>query len=179
MTKRDFFRIIIKLFGLYSLILVIFTYFPSSISYIAFDTEPFIILFAAGVILFVVLVYVFLILRTDKIINLLKLDKGFDDDMIELGNFNATKIFKFALIFIGGFLIIDNFPDFLYYCYLAFKNEVSPNGLNFIEENSFGSKYDYFNWAISGMNVLIGYLFLTNYDRIAKWLTRKDKTVNL
>jgi len=149
MTKRDFFRIIIKLFGLYSLILAVFSYIPSNIGYVTFEFEPIILLWIFGATAFVILIYILLILKTDRIIDLLKIDKGFDDERIEFGNFNNEKIFKFALIVIGGFLIIDYLPNFLQYTYLAFKSQVSTKGLNYIEEFGFGKPTDYFNWTIA------------------------------
>ncbi|CAM3410582.1 hypothetical protein [Aequorivita lipolytica] len=175
MTKKDFFRIIIKLFGLYSLILAVFYYIPSNISYIIYDFEPFSFLWILGILVFVFLVYIFLILKTDKIIDLLKIDKGFDDDRIVFSNFNSRTIVQLALIVIGGFLIIDYLPDFLHSCYLAFKKQVATNGLNAMEDLAFGKPFDYFNWAIAGMNIILGYILLTNYVHIAKWLNRKDK----
>ena len=177
MTKRDFFRIIIKLFGLYSLILTVFNYIPSNIGYVTFEFEPIVLLWIFGVTAFTVLIYVFLILKTDRIINLLKIDKGFDDERIEFGDFNSLSIFKFALIIIGGFLIVDYLPNFLQYTYLAFKSQVTAKGLNYLEEVAFGKPLDYFNWAITGINIVVGIVLLTNYDQIAKWLTRKEKTV--
>lgn len=177
MTKRDFFRIIIKLFGLYSLILTVFYYIPSNISYVTFQFEPIVLLWLFGASLLAILVYVFLILKTDLIIDLLKIDKGFDDEQIDFGSFNSQKIIQLALIIIGGFLIIDYLPDFLQYTYLAFKKEVSPSGLNQLEEFGFGKITDYFNWAISGMNLIIAYFLLTNYNRVTKWLTRNEKNI--
>lgn len=176
MTKRDFFRIIIKIFGLYSLILTVFIVLPTSMGYIT-DFDPTTLLWIFGITVLIVLMFAFLIYNTDKIINLLKLHKGFDDDRIELGNFNNEKILQFALILIGGFLFLGHLPDFLQYCYPAFKKQVAPNGLNFMEGMAFGSSVDYFNWAISGMNLIMGYLILTNYNRIATWATRKEKNV--
>ena len=177
MTKRDFFRIIIKLFGLYALIITVFTYIPTNISYVTFRFEPIVLLWIFGFVAIAVLIYILLIRKTDLIIDFLKIDKGFDDDRIEFGNFNSQKIIQLALILIGGFLIIDYLPDFLQYTYLAFKKEVSPNGLNFMEDFSFGKITDYFNWVISGLNLIVGYVLLTNYDRITKWLNRKEKNV--
>lgn len=177
MTKRDFFRIVIKLFGLYSLILTVFNYIPSNIAYITIDFDLMTLLWIFGASSLVVLIYVFLILKTDRIINLLKIDQGFDDDRIEFGNFDSYKIFKFSLIVIGGFMIIDYLPNFLQYTYLAFKSKVSSTGLNYFEELGFGKTIDYFNWSIAGLNIVIGIIIITNYDRIAKWLTRKDKTI--
>src|SRR5690606_14048048 len=138
MTKRDFFRIIIKIFGLYSLILTVFNVLPTSIGYIT-DFVPTTLLWIFGSMVLIILMFSFLIFKTDKIINLLKLDKGFDDERIELGNFNNKKILQFALILIGGFLFLGHLPDFLQYCFLAFKKQVASGGLNFMEDMAFGN----------------------------------------
>jgi len=55
----------------------------------------------------------FLIYKPDKIIDWLKLDKGFDDDRIDFQNFNNTNILKLAVIVIGGIMLIKNIPAFL------------------------------------------------------------------
>src|SRR5690606_26990278 len=107
----------------------------------------------------------------------LKIDQGFDDERIEFGNFSSQKIMQLALILIGGFLIIDYLPDFLQFTYLAFKKEVSPSGLNLMEDLTFGKTKDYFDWVISGMNLIVGYLLLTNYSRITEWINKKQKNV--
>jgi len=70
MTKRDFFRIIIKIFGLYSLILTLFNVLPTSIGYIT-DFAPTTLLWIFGALVLIVLMFAFLIFNTDKIINLL------------------------------------------------------------------------------------------------------------
>ncbi len=177
MTKRDFFRIIIKLFGLYALILAVFTYLPNSVIFITSQSKLIILLWIFGALALTVLIYILLIRKTDLIIDFLKIDKGFDDERIEFGNFNTAKIIQLALILIGGFLIISNLPNFLQYTYLAFKNEASPSRLSQLEEYSLGKTRDYFNWGISVINLIVGYLLLTNYSEIIKWINKKDKNV--
>jgi len=175
MTKRDFFRVIIKLFGLYSLILSVFTFIPTSFSGLfVTNFEILYILYFLVMLCLVVALYVFLILKTDTILRVLKIDKGFDDDNIMMGNFNSEVIYKLALILLGGYLIINYTPDFLYYCYLALKKEVSQNGFSSVIDNfSYQQSVEYFKWAISGANILIGYLLLTNYLKISGWLSHK------
>jgi len=87
MTKRDFFRIIIKLFGLYALILTVFIYIPTNISYVTFQFEPIVLLWIFGAAALTALIYILLIRKTDLIIDFLKIDKGFDDDRIEFWKF--------------------------------------------------------------------------------------------
>jgi len=72
-------------------------------------------------------------------------------------------------------LIINYSPDFLYHSYLALKEKVTPNGLSGIVDTfSFRLKVDYFKWIISGINIIVGYLLLTNYDWIARKLSKKE-----
>lgn len=175
MTKRDFFRLILKLFGLYSLILTVFSFIPSNIGYIMYDFNYTAIVWIAGMTAFVLFIFLGLIRNTDKIIDWLKIDRGFDEDRIEFGNFNAQGIAKLALIIIGGFLILDYLPDFIQYFYLAFKEKVSTNSLNEFESIAFGTQLDYFQWTVAGINIIMGYILLTQYQRIGVWLTRKTQ----
>lgn len=167
MTKRDFFIIIIKLFGLYSLILSLFSFIPNSfpIAFYDFDTISIIWLIVATLISLGLLVL--LIFKSDKIVHLLKLDKGFDDDKIELGNFDQKKIVMLSSILIGGFLIIDNISDFLSHTIFFFKADIT--GMEY-------NNLSYLKWTISGLNIVIGYLLITNHKSISKLL--RTESVN-
>lgn len=170
MTKRDFFRIIIRLFALYLLLLVIFNFIPSNISYLTYDRSIWPILIILGSAVLMILLFIFLLQKSDSVIDVLKLDKGFDDDRIEFGNLGSLEIVKIALIFIGGFMILDHLPEFLHYCYLGFKKEISATGLSPFEAPGLVGFWDYFRWFISGINLLFGYLILSNLARLARFL---------
>ncbi|MFD0837548.1 hypothetical protein ACFQ0I_17355, partial [Mariniflexile aquimaris] len=174
MTKRDFFRILIKIFALYSIILTVFTWIPSNLMYTFYNFELMPILAGLGFTLLAFLIYYFLIKKTDQIIDFIKLDKGFDNEKIEFGGLETNKILMLGIILIGGLLLISNLTDFIQYSFLAFKNNVQKGGLN-IFLNEAGT--DYFNWTFSGINIITGYLLLTNYEKVAKWLNRKEKNV--
>ncbi|MBR9845782.1 MAG: hypothetical protein GYB35_06570 [Algicola sp.] len=124
-------------------------------------------------ILVPILLFVLLIRKTDLIIDLFKLDKGFDDEQIMFENFDGVKIIQLALLIIGIYLIIYYLPEFLQYAFLAFKKEVTPQGIDSFVYSNIDTTVDYFNWAISGMNLIVGYVILSNYHRLAKWLNKK------
>ncbi|MDC6363646.1 MULTISPECIES: hypothetical protein [Flavobacteriaceae] len=170
MTKRDFFRIVIRLFALYLLLLVIFNFIPSNISYLTFEFSMWPILIIFGSTVLMILLFLFLLRKSDNVIEVLKLDKGFDDDRIEFGNLGSLEIVKIALIFIGGFMILDHLPEFLHYCYLGFKKEISATGLSPFEAPGLSDFLDYFRWFVSGINILIGYLMLSNLGRLTRFL---------
>ena len=168
MTKRDFFILIIKLFGLLSIVTSLFSVLPSNIFFALMDIDAFSLTWIIVAVLIVLGLFVLLVFKSDKVVELLKLDKGFDDDRIELGNLNSADVVKIGTFIIGGLLILDNIPAFLSHTLFAFKGSVV------------GQTYDTtdkFYWAVSGLNLMLGYFLITNYDFVARLLrtTKKEK----
>jgi hypothetical protein len=161
-------------FGLYSLILSLFQAIPSAIGYYSFEGfDTWYAFFFLGIIAVVIAVYYFLIHNVDLIINWLKLDKGFDDDRVEFGNLDPRKIVSLATILIGGFLIVDYLPSFLYNCYSAFRNSVSSGGGLTTLLNTMDTNVSYFDWGISSLNLILGYILLTHHTAISAKLTKQ------
>ena len=173
MTKKDFFRLIIKIFGLYSVISIIFSVFPSNMGFAISQIDLISIVWQIGSLILIILLFMFLIYKPDKIISWLKLDKGFDDDRIDFQNFNNTNILKLAVIVIGGIMLIKNIPAFLSHTLFAFKSAVGNDIDNSVIK--YTSLKDYIYWATSFLNILLGYLMITNYSYISKILKEKDK----
>src|SRR5690606_41919092 len=112
MTKRDFFRIIIKLFGLYFFIQIIFSVFPSQ-TYIYFSTidnsDKIVVIIYSLFVLFISLgILYFLIKNPVKIINYLRFDKKFDTETIVIKNIASSNLIVLGLLIMGGLLILDN-----------------------------------------------------------------------
>ena len=166
MTKRDFFILIIKLFGLMSIVTSLFSVIPSNISFALMDIDAFSLIWIAVAIIVVIGLFILLVFKADKVVRLLRLDKGFDNEKIELGNLNSTDIVKIGTFIIGGLLILDNIPGFLSHTLFAFKGSVVGQ--------VYGSK-DNFYWAVSGINIFLGFLLLTNYSFVARLLKTKNK----
>lgn len=164
---------IIKLFGLYCLIITLFQYLPSMAPYIQMVGDGWGWLIVIGMAAVIVGIYFFLLLKTDLIIDKLKLDKGFDDDRIVLGDLDSMQILSLATILIGGFLIIDWFPEFISNTIRAFKENIDTDSVERLYEQS--EKVNYINWGLSVMNLIIGYALLTNYLNVAKWLNRSNE----
>ena len=130
MLNKDFFRILIKIIGLYFFIQVIFSVLPSQISFLGFDTDfsrkikTLIYIFL--IILLSIGILYFLIRFPDKIIDLFRLDKGFDSNKISITNFNSINILTIGIFIIGGFLIIENITSLITSLYYEFKNSNNP-----------------------------------------------------
>ena len=164
MTKRDFLILMIKLFGLSSAVTSIFSVLPNNVMFSFGHIDITVIIWLVVVSIVTVGLFWLLTFKADKLVDLLKLDKGFTDDRIEIGNIKTEDLVKIGIFVIGGLLFIKNIPGLLSNVFWAFKGEVA--GLEFTEK-------DKFNLAVSGLNVLLGYLLFTNYDIVARRLNKK------
>ena len=164
MTKKDLFVLLIKIFGLFSAVTSLFSVLPNNIMFALNCVDLISIAWVIIAIAVVLGLFLILIFKANKIVELLKLDRGFEEERIDLGNLSSTVIIKIGTFVIGGFLIIDNVPGFLSHTLWSFKKEIM--GMEFTAK-------DKFNWAVSGLNLLIGYLLLTNYRFVGKLF--KDK----
>lgn len=113
MTKKDFFILAIKLFGLMSIVTSFFSGILNNISYALFKVDTLAIIWIGAAIVISIGLFVLLVFKADKIVSLLKLEEGFDDEKIELGNLNSSEILKVGTFIIGGLLFIHNIPIFL------------------------------------------------------------------
>jgi membrane-anchored glycerophosphoryl diester phosphodiesterase (GDPDase) len=166
MTKKDFFILMIKLFGLSSAVTNIFSVIPNNIAYAISYFDLVSILWIAGVSAIIIGLFILLVFKAEAIVEFLRLERGFEETRIELGNLNSSDVIKIGTFIIGGLMIIRNIPWFLSNTYWAFKNDIAgiPNG----------SK-DSFNWAVNGLNLIFGYVLITNYDLIVKRFKRKEE----
>jgi hypothetical protein len=175
MTKRDFFILSIRLFGLYSGIIAIFSIIPSQIGMLlsgishGFDFFYYLLIILAGILL-PALMFVLLVFYAHKIVDWLQLEKGFDDDRIEFVNFDTEQIVKISSFLIGGLMILNNFPEFVVSSIRALRASAGSQGT--IEDEYFTFQ-DKFYWGVSALNIVIGYLLITNYDKVARFLNRK------
>ncbi|MGI6048688.1 MAG: hypothetical protein ACOYEG_11925 [Petrimonas sp.] len=172
MTKKDLLRIILKITGLYFLITIVFFQIPSFLVFI--KTIPVISLLVAFVVLLIIAaIFTALIFKPDFVINLLKLDKGFDDDVFITPRVSLSNLIKISIIIIGLFLIVKHLPQFITHLFFLFKLLVkNQNGISGMAENQILT--DYVSWGIKILSLIIGYLMITNYSAIARFILKKD-----
>ena len=166
MTKRDLFILIIKLFGLYMIASSLFNWLVFNFSFAMNDTNMLSILWMIGALAIMLGLLVLLIFKSDKVVNLLKLDKNFDDERVEIGNLNPISIAKLALVIIGGLMVLNNIPLFLSQMLFALKRD------------SMGTVFQpnsYTNLVSIGIKILIGFLILTNTNSLSKFLKLSEK----
>ena len=176
MTKRDFFILTIKIFGLFSIITALFSSLPNNISFVIQNIEFTGIIWLIITTLIIIGLFYLLLRKADKVSDFLKLEKGFDQERIDFGGLKSLDIIKFGILIIGGFLFIENIPTFLSHTLFAFNSSI-PQGFDQAYENRGILKYnrleDYVYWISSGFNLIIGYLLIVNFKRISNYLNKK------
>lgn len=166
MTKKDLFRIIIKLFGLYWLISTVFSL--GQVVYVSTYNAGWMgVIYSVVMLSILIFLFFVLVFKTDTIIDFLKLDKGFDEDRIEFQNFNVENILMLAVILIGATMILDNIATFLNQIYLGVKVFMS-NQSDLVTINGQSS----YHLILSTTKIILGYVLLTNYPAVSKFLLK-------
>ncbi|MGN6645753.1 MAG: hypothetical protein ACTHJT_04405 [Cytophaga sp.] len=167
MTKRDLFILIIKLFALYALITSLFGVLPMLTSTMRFEWTAFDVLYLLAYIAFFCFLFYLLTIKSDKIVDLLKLDKGFDSDFIQFGSIEKIQIIQLGLIITGGLIFISDLPELIVGIFNLFKANVQKD----IEDTlGFMTPQNNTYLVIDFIRILMGYLILTNHEYIAKKL---------
>lgn len=168
MSKKDFFSIVIKLFGLYYLINTVLPTIPlllfNLVNTFNFPYTIFVTVYFA----FNIFVVVYLLFHSDKIISFLKLDSGFEVDKIEFSNFSSLNLLRLALIIIGSLLIVNNISQFISQAYYFVQLHMSMGNSDTVSYTS----QDNYKWAISAVNLIIGYVLITNYPGLSNYLLK-------
>lgn len=125
MTKRDFFRILIKLLGLYLFIRFMFDWAISVFSMYVVEFETVHLVVSLIVMAIWMVIFWLLLFKTDGFIKLLELDKRFDEERIDLNEMKASGLMKIGLIVIGALLFINNLSLLLFELVAKFKAEVN------------------------------------------------------
>jgi len=123
---------------------------------------------AYSVFVFVIyfLIFQFLILRSHRTIEFLKLDKTYEGIRINL-KMSYNKLLRIIIILIGGALLVKVIPDLVENIYLFNKGNLlfsqSPNTMNII---------------IYSALTIISLLLMTNSNIVRRYITRKQKIRN-
>lgn len=176
MTKKDFFIVLIKIFGLYSIISILFSTLPGNIAFVISYIEMTGIIWVIMTALVILGMFYLLLIKANKLSEFLKLEKGFDEERIDFGGLKSSDLVKFAILTIGGFLFAENISPFLSHTLFAFKSSI-PRGFDQATNQEI-LKYnrieDYVYWASSAFSLFVGFLLVTNYKKLSKYIERKN-----
>src|SRR5690606_23470894 len=121
MTVSDFFRLALKLFALYSLVIAVIVFLPGSSNVLFYDFGWQAILWICFVIIVTLFLFIALAFNSDRIVERLKLAKGFESTHIPFEKLDAPTIIKIGCIIIAGLTFLDNVPKLLTHLYVAVR----------------------------------------------------------
>lgn len=174
MSKKDLFRILIKLFGLYVAIGLIVA-IPQTIFYTLVSMDS--VMFLASLITLLcgaVIAYI-LVFKPDIIVNLFQLNKGFDDDNIVANQITQESIIRVGLIIISIFFIVDNLPLIITDLVYLFKQSIPQNTIG-DQLNSLPVPVKSPEFLVTGvLKVAMAVVLIFNKSRIAQKLVSLNK----
>lgn len=168
MHIRDLITLVLKIYGVS---ILLFDVLPMLISNMGVLPNAFrfgettMIIYGLGLIILPLIVALALIFASSWIISRLKLDKGFNSNDVKVSSSSSDQLLQLALIFLGGFLIVDNLSSTIAKIVEAFK----------ISLYGFGSESGYPNLWKNGLSLFIGALLIANREFLADWLKPKTK----
>lgn len=170
MTLRDFFRVLLKLIGIYFLVQILIGYLPAQLQ---FMTSGFEANSTTGVLVYLILIlavcyftFYLLVRNPDKIIDWLRLDKNYDNTEINIHNFNTRNIIILGLFIIGGFLVIDNVTAVISYLYYEFKDSLSNDAHLPKSDNKIAL-------LLASLNLILGCILIIYRNNIANYFEKK------
>ncbi|MDL2214810.1 hypothetical protein LJC00_01310 [Dysgonomonas sp. OttesenSCG-928-M03] len=171
MTKKDLFRIIIKLFGLYAVISFITNNLSQlfMLSHFTEDDKIIYIWIVLAIVIFGAFAYL-LIFYPDIIVRLFKLDKGLDDNEIKAETPDMERIITLAIIIVGGIFIAYSFSPLLVSIGNLITDVVNTRGLA-----EAGHNIEKERLYINIFNLIIGYLLITNHRKVTRFLLSVNK----
>lgn len=170
MKITDIIRLLIKLFSLFFLAYSLITILSQITMSITIGAELIFLISSAMQIVFMILVFWLLFFKTNWIIRILKLDQGYENDMIELKDSKREPIMDLAIVIVGGIVLVKYIPIFLSNLIFAFKASAGTNDVT----DSFMADMN-IRIATNLLGIIIGYLLITNRQKLIKWIDKYKK----
>lgn len=171
MTPRDLFNIILKILGVFFIkdFLVII---PQLLTATLYLTRPDSVVEAIWTLVTTILVLLayglvsyYLVFKTELIIDKLRLDKGFEHEIIPL-NIHRSTILSISIIIIGGLLVADEVPNFCRLVFSYFQETRMTYGRT-------NPTMSYF--VVSAVKIIIGLLLMGSQRKIVALVERERK----
>ncbi len=175
MTKKDLFRVTLKIAGLYFIVKVLFSSLPSLVVWGTAGGSSIggLLMILAGVLIFV-LIFGWLIFKPDTIIKLLKLDKNFDDDVVMIKRPSFSNMLEWGVILIALSLLLRYLPQFIVNLLFAFKLFVIDYGKDISNHLQYPMLTDYVDWGVKIISLVIACLMITNSKKITEYIIKKN-----
>ena len=171
MTPRSLFNVILKILGVFfirdflesmSQLFLVFSLFDKHSD---MSEELLALLGTVVVILVEVFFCWLLVFKTEWVIKFLKLERGFDQETIPL-NMHHSTILSISIIVIGGWLVVNEIPNFCRQLFSYFQEKRMTYGQT-------NPKIQYS--VVSGVKIVIGILLIAEQRLLVNLIERQRK----
>ena len=172
MTIRTFWTIFIKILGIWLVLdsVTVIPQFFSTLFYVdpndntqSFALTAALLLLTIGIYIFILRLFVF---KTAWLIDKLHLDKGFDEEKIDL-NVQLSTVLTVTTIVIGGLMFIDSLPQLCKQTFVFFQQK------NMFRESPTSG------WIIfHSVKTILGYLLMTNSKQVVAFIEKQTAKQN-
>jgi len=172
MSIRTFWTIFIKIIGIWLVldsVTVVSQFFSTLIFMFSNDSYEdsiitlLLLVFTIAIYIFILRLFVF---KTEWLINKLHLDKGFNEEKIDL-NIEQSTIFTIAIIVIGGVMLVDSLPQFCKEVFTFFQ-----------QDNLFRNSPTAVWILFHLIKVVLGYLLITNSKQVVSFIQKQTTKQN-
>jgi hypothetical protein len=180
MTPRSFWTIVIKILGLYVVlesittiwqslnIIIIYSSISSVIDHNYYGIRVYFSLLVSVLLFFIyILIFYSFLFKTDWVINKLKLDKGFPEEIFGF-NIDATTVMKIGIIILGGSLLVNYVPDLIREICYYFERTGVKNEQKYLARNILYIVNDI-------IRIAVGIFMLLRSDTLINFIERKRK----
>ncbi|MDP9078013.1 MAG: hypothetical protein M3O71_11350 [Bacteroidota bacterium] len=175
MTPKTFWTIFLKIFGLYLLwqTLVALPSFFSSLLFFSTGEDKLaivkIVIAIAFIATFFIVILRYCLFKTDWIIEKLKLERGFNEEKLEV-DIHRSSLLTIAVIVLGGLMLVDSLPSLIF------------NGFEYIQNDTTYSKMRDNRatpYLVSNfLKVVVGYFMVADSRLVVNFIERKRKKAN-
>jgi hypothetical protein len=171
MTPRSFFNIVLKIIGIFfikdilQVVVQLFTIFYM-VKYDRLEQIPMMLAINLLMLLIYLVLAFMLIFRTDRVIDRLKLDQGFQQENFPL-NIHRSTVISISIIIIGGLLVADEIPNLCRQLFSYWQEK----------KFTYGTRNASLSYSIvSTTKIVIGFLLMGNQRVIVNFIERKRKS---
>jgi len=165
MNIRTFWNILLKIIGIFLVIKgvgVIMEYLGSFAVVSEIERASYVVTTLGFLILYFFILWLF-VFKTHWLIDRLNLEKGFEEERINLKN-DFSAIITIAIIVIGGVTFFDALPSFFQQIFVYYQEK----SVRFMESPSA-------SWVVvDAIKTTVGYLLMTNSRKITAFIYKKS-----
>jgi len=179
MEIRNLLRIIFRIFGLYSVINLAFTFLPHQFTYILsakllfpFDVENGMIqtwIYIGIILALIILIFCLLVINPDLMINKIR-PQSFLEEKISFEKLNPETLLQIAILSIGILVLFEAIPDLANKLFILTKL----NNMNEQLENSITTLSIKSEITAAAVKILFGLVFIIFQYQIGKMLYRQN-----